>query len=128
MAKQKRSTLQGIDIQKSIDSIRAQLEADNTITPTLRASIELLIMVVSLLCNRLGLNSQNSHKSPAADPNRAKKTRACAGRKPGAQPGHVGKCLQPFNDPDEIEVLSIDRRTLPDGRYQSDGYESRQVA
>ena len=32
-----------------------------------------------------------------------------------------------MSDPDEIEPILIDRRTLPKGRYQDVGYESRQV-
>jgi transposase len=36
--------------------------------------------------------------------------------------------LQPAADPDAVEVLTIDRRTLPKGpRYREAGHESRQV-
>ncbi|WP_221902165.1 hypothetical protein [Bathymodiolus platifrons methanotrophic gill symbiont] len=35
--------------------------------------------------------------------------------------------MQKIEDPDEIEVISIDRRTLPKGQYTEDGFETRQV-
>lgn len=39
----------------------------------------------------------------------------------------MGTTLQKIDDPDEIEIITIDRRTLPKGRYTEDGFESRQV-
>lgn len=121
------SSLGGIDIAAAIESVRSQLAEDDLITPAMRASIELLIMVVSLLANRLGLNSRNSSTPPSADPNREKKPRRRSNKKPGGQPGHTGKSLQPSDDPDEVEILAIDRRTLPKGDYREEGYEVRQV-
>ena len=38
-----------------------------------------------------------------------------------------GTTLKKIADPDEIEVLNVDRSTLPPGDYQAIGYESRQV-
>ncbi len=43
------------------------------------------------------------------------------------QKSHVGTTLQKIEDPDEIEVISIDRRTLPKGQDTEDGFETRQV-
>jgi transposase len=120
-------TIEGVDIQQTIASIRQQLDADDSVSPALRASTDLLILVVTLLANRLGLNSQNSHTPPSADPNREKTPRKTRARKPGGQPGHAGNQLQAVADPDEIEILSIDRRTLPQGHYLEAGYEARQV-
>ena len=40
---------------------------------------------------------------------------------------HKGKTLQKVEDPDEIEIIMIDRRTLPKGSYTEDGFETRQV-
>lgn len=39
----------------------------------------------------------------------------------------MGTTLKKMADPDEIEVLNVDRRTLPPGDYQAIGDESRQV-
>ncbi len=120
-------TIEGVDIQQTITSIRQQLDTDHSVSPALRASIDLLILVVTLLANRLGLNSQNSHTPPSADPHREKPSRQPGQRKPGGQPGRQGSQLAPVEDPDDIEILSIDRRTLPPGHYREVGYEARQV-
>lgn len=120
-------TVEGVDIQQTISSIQQQLDADKSVSPALRASIDLLILMVILLANRLGLNSQNSHTPPSADPNREKTPHKPSVRKPGGQPGHKGNQLQPVDDPDEVEVLPIDRRTLPQGHYREAGHEARQV-
>ncbi len=41
--------------------------------------------------------------------------------------GHIGKTLEKTPDPDFVEVLSVDRRTLPKGNYHQVGFETRQV-
>lgn len=121
------STVEGIDIEDALASVREQLDCDATMSPALRASIEMLILVVSLLANRFNLNSKNSSKPPASDPNRLKPVRRKSNKKPGGQPGHRGVTLMPFDEPDVIESLCIDRRTLPRGNYTDAGFESRQV-
>jgi len=120
-------SVEGIDIQQALDNVREQLDRDESISPAMRASIDMLILVVSLLANRFNLNSRNSSTPPASDPNRVKSPRRKSGKKPGGQPGHRGSTLQPYDDPDFIELLSIDRRSLPKGEYQDAGFETRQV-
>jgi hypothetical protein len=44
----------------------------------------------------------------------------------GAQSSHLGKTLQKIDDLGEIEILSIDRRTLPKGKYHQQGNKTRQ--
>ncbi|WP_371264227.1 DUF6444 domain-containing protein [Nitrosomonas sp. Nm51] len=52
------------------------------------STLEVLLVVVQLLANRLGLNSCNSSKPPSSDKNRAGEKRAGqSGRKAGGQPG-----------------------------------------
>jgi transposase len=106
---------EGIDIQQSLDNVREQLDGDESLSPALRASIDMLILLVSLLANRFNLNSRNSSKPPTSDLNRIKPTRQKSGKRPGGQPGHEGSTLQPYDDPDYISTLAIDRRTLPTG-------------
>jgi transposase len=45
----------------------------------------------------------------------------------GGQKSHKGTTLQKIDDPDEIEVITLDRSTLPKGQYTEDGFETRQV-
>ena len=59
-----------------------------------KSSIELLLVLVTLLLNQLGLNSRNSSKPPSSDPNRKKKKKAPSTRKPGGQKRHNGTTLQ----------------------------------
>jgi transposase len=119
--------LGNININEALEKARQELEQEDSLSPALKASIELLILIVSLLSQQLGLNSSNSSKPPSTDPNREKKSRAKGNRKPGGQPGHDGKTLEPFTDPDVVQNLEIDRRTLPRGEYRDDGFEARQV-
>ena len=65
--------LQGIDISETIESTKKLLAEDPTVSPALKSSIELLLLIVTLMFERLGLNSSNSSKPPSSDPNRKKK-------------------------------------------------------
>jgi transposase len=92
-----------------------------------------MIMLIQIMANRLSLTSRNSSKPPSTDrfkdqdkengddENKGKK------RKRGGQLGRVGTTLQKVDDPDEIEILEVDQASLPPGRYQEVGFESRQV-
>jgi len=116
-----------INITETIESARKLLEADKKVSPALRAMIEMLLMIITLLAGKLGLNSQNSSKPPSTDPNRKKKTKPNKGNKPGGQPGRVGKNLEPVENPDTIIPIKLDKRRLPKGHYREVGFESRQV-
>lgn len=120
-------TISNIDVEATIERVKTQLAAEKDLSPALKSSLEVLLLLVTILLSRLGLNSKNSSKPPSADPNRTKEPKNKSDRKPGGQKGHNGTSLQPVSDPDEIEPILIDRRTLPKGRYQDVGYESRQV-
>jgi transposase len=52
--------LSGINITEVVERTKAQLQNDADASPALKASIELILLVVVLLAQRLGLNSQNS--------------------------------------------------------------------
>ncbi|MFH7321643.1 IS66 family transposase [Desulfurivibrio sp. D14AmB] len=120
-------TIEKIDVTATIDQVKELLRAEQGLSPALKASLETMLLLVTILLNRLGLNSKNSSKPPAADPNRKKKPKTSTGRKPGGQPGHAGKTLLPVPDPDEIKIIPVDRSTLPPGDYRDAGYEARQV-
>jgi len=110
-----------------VASLKLQIEQDSSISPSLRAAFELLLLVVTLLCNRLGLNSKNSSKPPSTDPNRTKNKAATNKRKPGGQSGRQGKTLTQVEQPDRVKQLLLDKSTLPVGQYTQVGFEKRQV-
>jgi transposase len=115
-----------IDVDSSINSVKELLRQEKDLSPALRSALEVLLVLVTLLLNRATLNSRNSSKPPSADPNRNKSSRQGKGdRKPGGQKGRNGTTLEPVDDPDEVEVLEIDRRSRPKGpRYREAGHES----
>ena len=121
--------IEDIDVDSSINSVKELLKKEKDLSPALRSALEVLLILVALLLNRMTLNSKNSSKPPSTDPNRKKSSRqGQSSRKPGGQKGRNGTTLQPVADPDEVEVLTIDRRTLPKGpQYREAGHESRQV-
>lgn len=122
-----RMTIQNIDVEATVDKVKALIANEKDLSPALKASLEVLLLLVTLLANRLGLNSKNSSKPPSTDRNRAKEPKGKSDRKPGGQKGRNGTFLQPVPDPDEIKTLEIDRSTLPQGKYREVGYETRQV-
>ena len=120
--------IENIQVDETIEKVRKQIEEEKDLSPALRASLELLLTLVALLLSRIGLNSRNSSKSPASDPNRKKKKKKGGENKAGGQKGHTGNHLELEDDPDQIEEIKVDRSTLPEGRaFQSIGYEQRQV-
>ena len=119
--------IESIDIQATIEKAQALVREDKQLSAATKSMFEILILVITLLANRLNLNSTNSSKPPSSDPNRIKPTRKKTGKKPGGQNGHVGTTLQKIDIPDFVEEIKVDRRTLPAGRYRHDGFETRQV-
>lgn len=120
--------IENIDVNKTLDNARKLLEEDKNISPALKSMFEILLIIITLLLNRLGLNSRNSSKPPSDDPNREKKSRKNSlGRAPGGQKGHAGQNLKPVENPDEIIFIPCDKKTLPAGKYHDAGYDARQV-
>jgi transposase len=119
--------IENIDIQATIEKAQAVIREDKQMSAGTKSIVEILILVITLLANRLNLNSTNSSKPPSSDPNREKKPKPKTGRKKGGQKGHVGITLQKVDDPDIVKPITIDRRTLPAGRYHEGDYEARQV-
>jgi transposase len=132
--------IENIDISDSIESAKKQMAEDKNLSPAIKSTFELLILIITLLVNRLGINSSNSSMPPSQDPNRDKdpkkeedkkkiKTRKDKGikRKPGAQPGHKGVTLEKSKNPDKVEEIEIDLRSIPPADYKNAGYDSRQV-
>lgn len=118
-----------IDINETIEKAKKEILLDKALPQSVRSTFDLLILIITLLVNRLGINSSNSSKPPSQDPNRPKKKRKDKGskRKPGGQNGHPGSTLEKIDNPDEIEEIFIDKRSIPSGKYKHIGFETRQV-
>ena len=121
--------IEDIDVDSAINSVKELLKKERDLSPALRSALEVMLLLVSLLLNRVTLNSKNSSKPPSTDPNRKKSSKKGeSNRKPGGQKGRNGTTLQQVSDPDEVMELKVDRRTLPRGsQYHEAGHEVRQV-
>ncbi len=89
--------ISGIDIERNIDNIKQKIQDDKTLSPSMRATFDLLLLIVTLLCKRLGLNSRNSSKPPSTVPNREKTPKNNSSNKSGGKNGHKGSTL-PLDD------------------------------
>jgi transposase len=124
--------IENIDITKTIESAKNQIASDKSLTPAIRSTFELLILVINLMASRFQINSTNSSKPPSQDPNRLRRRRIDKGikrkkRKQGGQVGHTGSTLEKVENPNEIEEIFINKKTIPPGIYKHVGFESRQV-
>lgn len=121
-------TLKDFDPQQLMQNARQQIADESSLSPALKTTIELLITLCLLLLKRLPKNSKNSSLPPSLDPNRLKKTKAKNQRRPGGQPGRIGRTLKAVDNPDQIEFIQVDHQKLPAGRWRDTGrYLRRQV-
>ena len=120
-------TIDNIDVTATLERVKKLLASDKDIPDSTRSLMEVLVLIITLMANRMGLNSNNSSKPPSSDPNRKKTRRKKTGRKPGGQKGHPGNKLEKVDNPDRVEVLKVDRRSLPKGDYKEIGFDTRQV-
>lgn len=119
--------IDAIDVDAAIGNVKRLLKEEPDLSPALRSALEVLLLLVCILLNRVTLNSENSSKPPSHDPNRKKTSREKSDKPPGGQTGHNGTTLKKIPDPDEIEVIMVDRKSLPKGNYRQIGFETRQV-
>jgi transposase len=129
LSKEIKLASQKVIVSKTIETAKSFLKEDDSLSRPAKDVISSLIDVVSVLSNRLGLDSSNSSKPPSSDPNRIRRRRTAKAkrRKPGGQKGHKGSRLEQVGNPTVVEELLIDRRTLPPGNWKSAGFDKRQV-
>ena len=108
-------TIDTINVEETVQKVANLIATEKGLSPALKGSLEVLLLLVSLLLNRFGLNSKNSSKPPSVDPFRKKESRQANGRKPGGQPGHIGATLKQVTDPDIVKEIPVDRSHLPPG-------------
>ena len=113
--------IESIDIDASIGKVQEMLKKEKGVSPSMKAAIEVLVLLVTLLINRMKLNSSNSSKPPSMDPNRKRKEKNNSGKKQGGQIGRKGVRLEKCKNPDKIKVIKIDRKTIPPGKYKEIG-------
>lgn len=119
--------LKETNIKESIISIKKQLPRE-TLSVKFKEELDDFLTAIHALCDKYSLNSKNSSKPPATDPNRKKQTRNKSNKPKGGQNGHNGTTLTPVEDPDEIVDITIDKKQLPaNNSYKPDGYKARQV-
>ncbi len=119
--------IDSIDVEKAIQNAKALIAAEPDLSAGLKSALEVLLILVAVLVNRVTLTSSNSSKPPASDPNRTKSCRKSSSRPSGGQPEHVGTTLTKSADPDIVTVIQLDQSTLPSGQYREVGVETRQV-
>ncbi len=119
--------IENIDIEATIKKAQSLVREDKQLSVATKSMFEILILIISLLANRLNLNSTNSSKPPSSDPNRKKRPKSKTGKKAGGQKGHVGTTLKKVDVPDKVKLIEVDRSKLPPGRYHQVGFEPRQV-
>lgn len=123
-------TINDINITEALANAEKVMKKDKSASPQVRAMMQLLVVVIRLLLNKMGLNSNNSSIPPSKDlkrPRGSKRKAKGIKRKPGGQVGHEGSTLEKLEHPDKIEPIEVDRRSLPKGKYTEAGFEARQV-
>ena len=120
-------TVDNIDVEATIKKVQQLLAEETQLSTALRSTLEVLLMLVQILANRLSLTSRNSSKPPSTDRFPKRDKSEGLGKKSGGQPGRIGMTLEKINNPDVIKPLMVDRSTLPPGDYALIGYERRQV-
>src|SRR3990170_7887126 len=63
-----RMTIQNISVEATIERVKTLIAEEKDLSPALKSSLEVLLLLVTLIVNRLGLNSKNSSKPPSMDP------------------------------------------------------------
>jgi transposase len=121
-------TIGKINVEQAIAKANDLLQKEKNISPSLRSAIEILLLLISLLLQRKGLNSRNSSKPPSDDKNRKRgSNKQKSKRRPGGQNGRKGVQLKQVSNPDKIKKLNLDKRQLPNDTYKEIGYDKRQV-
>lgn len=117
------------NVTQTIAQARRMLKDNKKIPAEFAALVSILLTVLEVLLERFGKNSKNSSIPPSQDPNRNKTPKPGeTKKKPGGQPGRIGKNLKPVENPDEVIDVPVDRKALPPGRlYKKVGVAKRQV-
>ena len=92
-------TISGINIQAAISQAESQLKKDKDSSPALKASLNLLILIIALLLEKMGLNSKNSDISPSQDKFLQRDKKEEGNKKKGRPAGVKGSTLELMPNP-----------------------------
>ena len=104
-------TLSSVDIPKQLAKMKQMLAEDKTIPESFKVMAEMLVLIIELLLNQRGLNSQNSSKPPSTDTATVKNKKKPSKRKSGGQPGRQGKTLRKSKEPDDLFDICLQKYT-----------------
>lgn len=65
-------TIDNIDINATIKRVEGFIAEDKDLSAGTKSLLENLVLLITLMANRLNLNSTDSSKPPSSDPNRKK--------------------------------------------------------
>ena len=101
--------IENIDIQATIEKAQALVRDDEHLSVATKSMFEILILVITLLANRLNLNSTNSSKPPSGDGfgKRTQSQRGKSDKSCGGQPGHPGSTLEWSLEVDWVELHQV---------------------
>ena len=77
--------IENIDIEATIKKAQSLVREDKQLSVATKSMFEVLILIITLLTNRLNLNSATSSKPPASDPNRKRSRKAKRAKKQAAK-------------------------------------------
>jgi transposase len=82
-------TIDNIEVAATVKKVQQLLAEEATLSPALCSTLDVLILVVQLLVNRLSLNSRNSSQPPSRDrfPARGKTATGAPPISPAVKPG-----------------------------------------
>lgn len=122
--------VENIDVNETLQGARNALANEKNLSETVKSAFTSLIDLTAILANRITLTSRNSSKPPSTDNNNNANNRdkKKMKKKRGGQQGHQGTTLELVDNPDDVKIINVDRRTLPRGdNYTPDGVVVRQV-
>jgi transposase len=60
--------IENIDIAATVEKAHSLVQEDKQLSAATKSMFKILILIITLLANRLNLNSTNSSKPPSSDP------------------------------------------------------------
>src|SRR4030067_191801 len=85
-----RMTIQNISVEATIERVKTLIAEEKELSPALKSSLEVLLLLVTLIVNRLGLHSKNSASRRRWIPIAGRSPEGKGGGTPGGQQGGCG--------------------------------------